>query len=148
MPDLRQAWGCGRKAVLLRSLSRRRPEPLALRFLRDPCAGGRGGRSGIGCSRAFILRDARSRVLLRVRVFHARTLLNPLGEEAPTGRRVARPDDRLRAVSNHEAAGQAASSFAYAALILAGRLSKLRCNATRRNSATTFQRSSPCSIAA
>src|SRR4051812_38489757 len=28
--------------------------------------------------------------------------LHPHGEEAPTGPRVARPDDRLRAVSNHE----------------------------------------------
>src|ERR1700754_4021222 len=28
---------------------------------------------------------------------------NPHGEEAPTGPRKARPDDRLRAVSNHEA---------------------------------------------
>ena len=30
-------------------------------------------------------------------------LLDPHGEEAPTGARVARPDDRLRAVSNHVA---------------------------------------------
>jgi hypothetical protein len=30
-------------------------------------------------------------------------MLAPHGEEAPTGPRKARPDDRLRAVSNHEA---------------------------------------------
>ena len=30
-------------------------------------------------------------------------MADPHGEEAPTGPRKARPDDRLRAVSNHEA---------------------------------------------
>jgi hypothetical protein len=49
----------------------------------------------------LILRDAACRPLLSMRTNGMK--LDPHGEEAPTGPREARPDDRLRAVSNHEA---------------------------------------------
>jgi hypothetical protein len=48
-----------------------------------------------------ILRDAHKRALLRMEVLNS-PQASAHGEEAPTGPRKARPDDRLRAASNHD----------------------------------------------
>ena len=95
MPDLRQASSRGGlKAVLLGTLPRRRPAPLAVRFLRHPRPRGRGGGSGVGkaCSGFRVPSGVRPLILRSVPVsLETRQAAAPRDEGLPAS---TRPDPR------------------------------------------------------